>query len=140
MESWRLEVFVGRYFYDPVKDKEEKANRTWKYLTPADREKISLDDFTKQVNERQGGSYEPFEFKTILEKLQMGRTINENRSLSGGPVAGRSKPRYKVTVRLRRIDIDQPIEVWVCVENKCPHKNTWTLISNGSVLRLGSSG
>ena len=95
MESWRLEVFVGRYFHDPVKDKEEKANRTWKYLTPADREKISLDDFTKQVNERQGGSYEPFEFKTILEKLQMGRTINENRSLSDGPVAGRSKPRYK---------------------------------------------
>ena len=86
---------MGRYFYDPVKDKEEKANRTWKYLTPADREKISLDDFTKQVNERQGGSYEPFEFKTILEKLQMGRTINENRSLSDGPVAGRSKPRYK---------------------------------------------
>jgi len=63
--------------------------------TNPDREKISLDDFTKQVNERQGGSYEPFEFKTILEKLQMGRTINENRSLSDGPVAGRSKPRYK---------------------------------------------
>jgi len=67
---------LGRYFADPVKDKEEKANRTWKYLPHADREKMSLDDFTKQVNERQGGSYEPFEFKTILEKLRTGGQCN----------------------------------------------------------------
>lgn len=67
---------MGRYFDDPVKDKEEKANHTWKSLIHADRENMSLDDFTKQVNECQGGAYEPFEFKTILEKLQAGGQCN----------------------------------------------------------------
>jgi hypothetical protein len=48
---------LGRYFDDPVKDKDAKANHTWNYLIHADREKMSLEDFTKHVNEHQGGAY-----------------------------------------------------------------------------------
>jgi hypothetical protein len=73
MESWRNgRCCLGRYFDDPVKDKEEKANHTWKYLIHAGREKMPLDAFTKHVNEHQGGTYEPSELRTVLEKLQRG--------------------------------------------------------------------
>jgi hypothetical protein len=41
--------------------------------------------------------------------------------------------------RSRRMDNDEFMEVWVRVKNKCPHKNTWTLMGSGSMLRLGSS-
>jgi hypothetical protein len=64
---------LGRYFDDPVKEKEAKANHTWKYLIHADREKMSLEDFTKHVNEHQGGAYEPFELRAIFEKLRKPR-------------------------------------------------------------------
>lgn len=61
---------MGRYFEDAVKDKEAKAEHTWQYLIHAGRKTLSLEEFTKHVNEYQGGTFEPGELRGIFEKLQ----------------------------------------------------------------------
>ncbi len=63
---------MGRYSEDPEQNKRDKAQRTWDHLSVSDRGAMSLADFTKQVNQRHSGSYEPWEFETILAKLREG--------------------------------------------------------------------
>jgi hypothetical protein len=55
---------------DQRRTKEAKARATWKYLIHASREKMSLDEFTEEVNRHQGGAYFPFEFRKIHSELQ----------------------------------------------------------------------
>ncbi len=63
---------MGRYSENPDENKAEKAQRTWDYLSATDRETISLEEFTRLVNQRHSGAYEPWEFETMLGKLRAG--------------------------------------------------------------------
>jgi hypothetical protein len=55
---------------DPRRTKEAKALSTWKYLIHAHREEMSLDEFTTEVNQYQGGDYAPFELRKVYEELR----------------------------------------------------------------------